>query len=256
MTFAHPRENVYGSIKRLEFIKRVLRPGDRIVEIGCGTGYMVTMPLLVEGRDVLGVDLDVPSIELGRSIARESGLDPDRLVTEDLRTIDGLFDVAILSEVLEHQTDEQMDELLGIVRDKLAPGGRLVVTVPNGRGLYEAEAFLYKRLGLGHALERAGIAPRLLGLRHRTTGGYDDAAHPSTLDHSPHLQQFSFRSVQERVRRAGFDVTAATGSVLVAGQFTNLLVTGHRRLMGRNRRLGDRFPRAAAGFYVAAVKRG
>ena len=55
-----------------------------------------------------------------------------------------------MSEVLEHLHDDELDALLGEVRSRLAPGGRLLVTVPNGYGWFEMEHFFWWRLGWGN----------------------------------------------------------------------------------------------------------
>ena len=49
-------ENVYGHRKRLGWLSKHLKPGDRIVEVGCGTGYMITLPLLASGYDITGIE--------------------------------------------------------------------------------------------------------------------------------------------------------------------------------------------------------
>lgn len=36
-----PKENIYGHIKRLEWIKEFISKDDLVVEFGCGTGYMI-----------------------------------------------------------------------------------------------------------------------------------------------------------------------------------------------------------------------
>lgn len=247
-----PRENVYGSIKRLDWIRGHLRPGDRIVDLGCGTGYMITYPLLAEGRDVTGVDLDAESIGLGREILRDAGLDPDRLRDEPLESIEGEFDVAIVSEVLEHQSDAQLGDLLAILAGKLRPGGTLLVTVPNGYGWFELESALWYRARIGELLRRLNLL-KLAGLvLHRVTGGYVDAAHPSSLDSSPHVQRFTRRSIAARLERAGYEVDGVDGSVLFAGPFSATLFTGLRGAMALNGRLGGRFPARASGFLVSA----
>ena len=89
-----PRENVYGSVKRLDWIRSQIRPGDRVVDLGCGTGFMITLPLLREGVDVTGVDLDAGSVALGRRILTAAGEDPERLREQLLETVEGSFDVA------------------------------------------------------------------------------------------------------------------------------------------------------------------
>lgn len=247
-----PRENVYGSIKRLDWIRGHLRPGDRIVDLGCGTGYMITYPLLAAGHDVTGVDLDVESVRYGRGILREAGLDPERLRDERLESLDGEFDVAIVSEVLEHQTDDELDGLLAAIASKLRPGGTLLVTVPNGYGWFELESALWYRARIGALLRRLNLL-KLAGLiLHRLTGGYVDAAHPSSLDSSPHVQRFTRASVSARLSRAGFEVTRVDATVLFAGPFSATFLTGLGAAMRINASLGSRFPARASGFLVSA----
>jgi len=252
--YVGPRENAYGSVKRLRWIERHLRPQDRILEVGCGTGSMITMPLLAAGRDVRGTDLDERGIAYGREVAASAGLDPERLAATDLREMEERFDVVILSEVLEHQTDEGVAELLGLISERLVPGGRLLVTVPNGYGWFELESALWFRARIGALVEglRIDVVVRLL--KRRLAGEYVDAAHLSTLDVSPHLQRFTLRSIARRLERSGFRVTERTGSVLAAGPFSNLAITGVEPLMAANCRFGSRFPALASGFYLAAER--
>lgn len=157
---------------------------------------MIILPLLSEGVDVVGVDLDHGSIACGRRILRANGLPPERLRDEALERIDGEFDVAIVSEVLEHRSDAQLDYLLAAVAAKLRPGGRLLVTVPNGFGWFELESVLFYRAGIGRLLTRLGVVKLIGLLHHRLTGGYVDAAHPSSLDASPHVQRFTLGSIR------------------------------------------------------------
>jgi SAM-dependent methyltransferase len=254
-----PRENVYGHVQRLDWLASHIEPSERVVEFGCGTGYMITYPLRVRGYEVVGVDIDSASIEYGRGLLERAGIDPNALQPIELREVDGPLDAVIASEVLEHLEDRLLTESLRLIYDKLRPGGKLLVTVPNGWGLFELEALLWNRLGIGGYVVRRGAqgaqAGRLAQAKDRATHGYVADACPSTLAQSPHVQRFTLRSIQRAVAAQGFATVEARGSVAVCGPLSDLAVTGLPRVMDYNRRCGRRMHGLAAGFYVAAVRR-
>lgn len=249
-----PRENVYGSLKRLEWIERHLRPQDAVLEVGCGTGVMLTLPLHERGVQIAGLDLDPASIEYGRRVASENGIDPDALACRDLHDCEGEWDVIILSEVLEHQSDEGVEELLSLIHSRLSATGRLLITVPNGRGWFEFESWLWFRTPLGRIIEACRIDAVVWSLKRGLVGPYEDTPYLSTLESSPHLQRFSLAAIQDTLEHAGFRILESTGSVMFSGPFINLLFTGVMRFMRMNCRLGSRFPKLAAGFFVVAAK--
>jgi 2-polyprenyl-3-methyl-5-hydroxy-6-metoxy-1,4-benzoquinol methylase len=252
-----PRENVYGHLQRLHWLRDHLRREDRVVEFGCGTGRLITLPLRAWGYDVTGVDLDERSIEYGRGLLREAGLEQDALQAVDLRDLPGPFDAVIASEILEHLDDEELRTSLGLIHERLLPGGKLLVTTPNGYSLFELENLLWYRTGLDRLYRRAGsgrVARRVRRLKAKHAD-WSEAAEPMTLADSPHKQRFTWRSIHEVVARAGFEIVEARGAILFCGPFTDLALSGLPRVMALNKRLGRRFPRAASDFYLAAVKR-
>jgi SAM-dependent methyltransferase len=99
------------------------RPGQRVLDVGCGTGGVLAS--LADRAAVVGVDRS----ELALAHCRARGLlnvavaDGDRLPFAPAS-----FDVVLLLDVLEHFADEQA--LLAQVRRLLRPGGTLLVSVP------------------------------------------------------------------------------------------------------------------------------
>jgi SAM-dependent methyltransferase len=251
---ALPRENVYGHVQRLDWIRDRLRAEDRAVEFGCGTGLMLTLPLRVSGYDVTGVDIDRVSVDYGRKVLKRAGVGAEALAAQDLEEVAGGLDAVIASEVLEHLDDEQLTEVLALIYSKLRPGGRILVTVPNGYGLFELESFLWFRCGFDRLYHRRRVNMLIWHLRKSRFGDYVDSPYPSTLADSPHKQRFTLRSIQRTLERAGFRVAESRGSVLVAGPFSSLVFTGWDRAMALNARLGQRLPRVAAGFYLVGDK--
>jgi len=246
------RETVYGSRLRLEWVLRHVTRADRIVEVGCGTGYMLCRPLAKLGFEVEGLDLDAKSIELGQDLLRKEGLDPSILACRTLRESKARPSVIIASEVLEHLHDGELDELLGEMRDRLGSGGRLLVTVPNGYGWFELEQLLWWKVGLGQLLFRTGICHFVEMTKSRRLGAAAiEAGPPSTLSGSPHVQRFTLASIKRRLERAGLRVTEARGSVVFSGPFSNLLFAGVEGVLRTNGRWGERVGRLAAGYFVA-----
>lgn len=96
----------------------------RILDAGCGSGRNM-VALAARGR-VTGVEPASASLQ----VARERGVGdvvPGSL-DEPLPFADGAFDLAVALDVLEHVADDEaaLRELARVI----APGGRLLVTVP------------------------------------------------------------------------------------------------------------------------------
>jgi len=112
---------------RLAFLRDEVRPGDRALDLGCGTGEF-TAALARAGAEVVGAD--VAEAALTRARARHPELD-FRLVPIDgpLPFSDNAFDLVWASEVIEHVADTA--RWLSEVRRVLAPRGRLLITTPS-----------------------------------------------------------------------------------------------------------------------------
>jgi SAM-dependent methyltransferase len=249
-------ENVYGSRKRIEWIVRHLRRSDVILEVGCGTGYMICRPLAKLGYDVHGIDIDKASVEHGQALLRDEGVDPSILAARPLSETDLAPDVLIASEVLEHLRDAELDDLLGEMRQRLAPGGMLLVTVPNGYGWFELEQFFWWRAGIGPLLFRAGLCHLVEKTKSQWLGPDAVAAGPpSTLSSSPHVQRFTLRAIARRLSASGFEAVDRRGSVVFSGPFSNLLFAGVGPVLAANARWGDRLGPLASGFMLACRRR-
>ena len=110
-----------------------LRAGDWVLDLGCGEGRHVHGLHMMTGIQVVGLDLDLPSLAKARAGLAE--LPADDAVTAFLSGdayrlpfADATFDVVICSEVLEHL--HTYDQALAEICRVLKPGGRFVATVP------------------------------------------------------------------------------------------------------------------------------
>ncbi len=122
------REAVFGLLQPM--------PGERILDVGCGTGRYV-LDLLDLGTDPIGVE---PSAGmLAAAIARSP---PDaspvfaRGVAERLPFASGVFDAAVFVTTLEFVSD--VDASLAEAVRVTKGGGRLVLGVLNARGPWAA----------------------------------------------------------------------------------------------------------------------
>jgi SAM-dependent methyltransferase len=96
----------------------------RILDAGCGSGR--NMVALARRGAVTGIELAEQSLAAAR--ARDLGPVVPGSLDEPLPFADGAFDLAVVLDVLEHVADDgaALRELARV----LAPGGRLLVTVP------------------------------------------------------------------------------------------------------------------------------
>ena len=127
----------------LEFLARtnLLRPGDRILEIGCGIGTVV-FELSRQGYDVTGTDISQVAIEYGR--AKYSGIRLEALPAEELPFDDGTFDVVLSFDLFEHIA--RIDRHVSEVQRVLKSGGYYLFQTPNKLSNVVAETLAHKSL--------------------------------------------------------------------------------------------------------------
>ena len=146
------------------------RPGLRVLDLGCGQGH-VSQRLRDAGHRVVGVDI----VEFDGVRERT-----DEFVRADLSEgwppVTGVFDVVLAADVIEHLA--QPEELLERIGEHLAPGGEVIVSIPNFAHWY----------------------PRI-----RVATGRFDYDRRGILDRG-HLRFFTRRSFTAMAERSGFAV--------------------------------------------------
>ncbi len=112
----------------LEFLSRTVlpRPGDRILEIGCGIGAVVS-ELVRQGCHVTGTDISRVAIEYGQS--KYPGLDLQVQAAEELAFADETFDVVLSFDLFEHIA--RIDRHVSEVHRVLKPQGHYLFQTPN-----------------------------------------------------------------------------------------------------------------------------
>ncbi len=154
-------------------------PMSRVLDVGCAGGALASALTNLKGCTVTGVE---PNLERAAA-ARELGVNVIEgfLGPEVMKELP-LHDVVILLDVLEHCEDPL--SLLLLTKKLVAPGGRIIISVPN----------------IAHWTVRLNL---LLGRFDYAEAGIMDATH---------LRWFTRRTVLEMLARAGlrptlFDVT-------------------------------------------------
>jgi SAM-dependent methyltransferase len=111
---------------RRRFLLEQLRPGMRVLDLGCGDGRF-TAEIASAGATVTGAEIAEAAVERARG--NHPGLDV-RLVPLDgaLPFADGSFELVWSSEVIEHVADTA--RWLSEIRRVLVPGGVLALTTP------------------------------------------------------------------------------------------------------------------------------
>jgi len=164
--------------------------GEWLLDAGCGGGRHC-FGALDRGANVVGLDLDVPSLRIARAgIHERRGRGPAKLSGGVLQGDafrlpfrDGRFDRVICSEVMEHVHDypAALRELVRVLR----PGGTLGVTVPTAiterlylwltRDYFESPGGhirVFRPADLARAMASAGLRVDGVGFAHALHSPY------------------------------------------------------------------------------------
>ena len=211
----------------IELLSQSTRPGDRVLDVGCGAGSSYAHWLTLKGRSYLGVDVSMNAVLASRA----AGLKTEH-ITEDALPFDAnSFDACVSTEVLEHifLPADTAAEAFRVLR----PGGTMLVTVPNA------------------AYWRLRVDLLVLG---RFSAAADNATWGKPwLD--PHIRFFTTKSISRMLADAGFEDITTLG---LDGAFLGHLPLLNRLRLKSSRTYGwlqSRFPSVFAYRLCVAAKK-
>lgn len=147
----------------------------KILDIGCGSGLFVEL-LLSNGYDALGIEPNATMFKAAesRNIPIRMGFFPDVLSPKEK------FEVITLNDVFEHL--EHVEELLDNLHKHLTANGRIVINVPNSKGIVFNISKILVKLGISSPWDRLW----------------------QKMFYTPHLHYFSYDSLFRLLVKKGF----------------------------------------------------
>ena len=122
----------------VEFVKH-LKPGARVLDFGCGSGYPIATYLSDQGFVVTGIDISERMIEKARALNLKSA---DFLV-EDILTFSSTekYDAIIAFDSIWHVPQEQQKDIYKMVGDLINSGGYFLLTHGKTQGSVSGHMF-------------------------------------------------------------------------------------------------------------------
>jgi cyclopropane-fatty-acyl-phospholipid synthase len=121
-------EEAQAAKHELVCTKLALRPGARVLDVGCGWGSFALHAAREHGAHVTGITLSAPQAELARERAAAAGLAGQvEIRVADFRDLRGeTFDAIASIGMVEHVGSRNVDAYAAVLASVLAPGGRLL----------------------------------------------------------------------------------------------------------------------------------
>jgi len=193
----------------------------RVADLGCGLGRHA-LALAERGFDVVGIDVSPWAIERVTAAARESGISSVDVSRVDLLAGDpwpvAPFDAAICIQAFGWGTDADQIRMLRRIRERLRPGGVLVLDHSNVGAILR-----------NYVPEATFSAPDVAATFHReydaTTGrsqGWIDVRYPGGDSARIHddVRLYQPPEVDRLLRAAGFTVERVDGDFTAGGEVT------------------------------------
>ncbi len=210
-----------------------------ILDVGCGNGSQLAIPLAAAGYQVTAVDPHQKSIERGKALAPRLHFVQGVVTDLPLRK----FDCVILSEVLEHLHAPEV--LLCAALSYLADCGILIITVPNGYGEFELDRRAYR------ALKADKLVSWLVAAGRKKE---DPEIVAGSDDESPHVQRFTMARLQSMFAANRLQLIEARGTSLASGPFVLHLLGRFEGFVRLNAAITDYLPITLAAGWMFCLR--
>jgi ribosomal protein L11 methyltransferase len=108
----------------LALLEDLVRAGDHVLDVGCGSGVLAVAACLLGAADVRGIDVEPGAVSASEANARANGVgDRVRAATTPLAGVDGAYDV-----VVANIGGGGLVDLAPDLVERVAPGGALVLS--------------------------------------------------------------------------------------------------------------------------------
>jgi ubiquinone/menaquinone biosynthesis C-methylase UbiE len=173
----------FDALRRELVEHQTIRPGHRVLDIGCGTGTLVVLiKRLHQDAEVVGLDPDPKALARGKRKAERAAVSVrfDQGFSDELPYPDASFDRVLSSFMFHHLQPGEREKTLREVRRVLKPGGFLHLLDFGGSGS-GPHGFLARLLHVSHRLG-GNFEGRILALM-RQAGLLDprEVSHRGTL---------------------------------------------------------------------------
>jgi 2-polyprenyl-3-methyl-5-hydroxy-6-metoxy-1,4-benzoquinol methylase len=242
------KDSSYAFVRRLDFIESALHeyanksalPKIMVADIGCGTGDLLTIPLAQKlgSRAMLyAYEPEAQTFSYLHQKVNDLNIDNVQPIQDEEMLQTQNYDAIIVSEVIEHVKDPV--NFLGGFKKLLKPSGIMIITTPNGYGIFEIEVLLFNSLDL------IGVISLLRAVKAKLkqlSGTITKPTHTDTLAISPHINFFSLAELHHILQHAGLSLKRIEGRNFAAGPFSDRIIDKSSFLIEWNARLGKILP--------------
>jgi len=119
---------------------------ESILDIGCGDGRLIyELKKIFPEKKMVGVDLSEQAISFAKAFNR---LNKSEFYSTYSEINNVKFDLITLIEVLEHIPDKDIKTITETIKNRLAPGGKLIISVPSDNYAVTRKHYRHYNMGL------------------------------------------------------------------------------------------------------------
>jgi len=226
------------------------KPVGRLLDIGCGSGeFSVLLKKAFKAKELFGVELSPE----GQALATEKGIQVSRLDLnkEPLPYPDNFFGMVFAGEILEHLIipDDLLDEIFRV----LAPGGHLILTLPNISSWHCRVQLLlgYQPYAIPVSMRYRWVGAFLATQRYKGAR-VKEHAYVNSYDGLDHVQFFANRGACDLVKVHEFNIVEVIGTS--TDEFTIVLPPVARTIVKWIDGICTHIPSLASGVIIHATK--